>query len=83
MSVDVIDVRNRLVGQRIESLKDNATVILSALGVLIASFGLLLGGIALYATSVTDKRVTMIEHDQALNLALTLKLQAELDARDD
>ncbi len=62
MSAEVIDVRNRLVDQAKERLIDNAAVIISALAVLIAAGGLLLGGVAMYISfnAAEDAKISTI-----------------------
>lgn len=55
MGSDTLAVRDRLVGRYKENLIDNAAVIISALAVLIAAFGLMFGGIAMWESADTKE----------------------------
>ncbi len=48
MSASAIDATRRLVSRHKEGLIDNAALVISSLAVMIAAFGLLFGGIAMY-----------------------------------
>ena len=84
MAADTMDVRNRIAGRYKETIRDNASVVISALSVLIAAGALMFSGIAMYASidsSVDSQRQIdqLIEEVDILAMR-EAKIQAWLDA---
>ena len=75
-----IEATRRLVRHHKEGLIDNASVIISALAVMIAAFSLLFGGVSLYAVHVANERTAELSSSIDVYRIRAAKMDAWLKA---